>query len=563
MKWILAILTALILSTSSLAQPATTTPEQALQQQMAQARSLSEKHSYADAAAILEKLSVDPQITALPEWPVALYNLARDQALVGQPAQALTTLKQAIELATDFGFHISADQIRADPDLVSLHNDPQYQELLARMTEKDASFKKQEALWQDDPAIATPYKPVLTEDEKVAGLSKFWSEARFNFPSFARLPNLDWDRQYMEYLPQVRAAQTTTDYYRVMTRFAASLHDGHTSIWLPAELNDTFSAAPLLSTQLIEDKVLITGVYDPALEAQGIRVGTEIISIDDKPVREYAESVAPYAIGFTTQDRINRTYGFMLLQGPKDTPVRLSLRDASGDNKTVSVHRYCEASSKCNLPDKVPVQFKMLPGNIAYLTVDEFRDDLGAKTMQENFASIAQAKGLIVDLRKNWGGSISYGFAILGMLTNKPVQYCAQRTLDYKPVYRNAGGMPGWWKFPSFELSPDPTHSFSKPVIVLTSASTYSAAEVFVILFDSIHRGTLVGETTGGSTGQPLTFKLPGGGAGKISTMEDSYPDGRVFEGVGVPPQVKVSPTVSDIRQGRDAALERAIEILK
>jgi C-terminal processing protease CtpA/Prc len=58
-------------------------------------------------------------------------------------------------------------------------------------------------------------------------------------------------------------------------------------------------------------------------------------------------------------------------------------------------------------------------------------------------------------------------------------------------------------------------------------------------------------------------FKLPGGGGGRICTKDDTYPDGRVFEGIGVPPQVKVSPSVSDIRQGRDAALERAIEILR
>ena len=40
------------------------------------------------------------------------------------------------------------------------------------------------------------------------------------------------------------------------------------------------------------------------------------------------------------------------------------------------------------------------------------------------------------------------------------------------------------------------------------------------------------------------------------------YPDGRIFEGVGIAPQVKVSPAASDIRQGRDAALERAVKIL-
>jgi C-terminal processing protease CtpA/Prc len=149
------------------------------------------------------------------------------------------------------------------------------------------------------------------------------------------------------------------------------------------------------------------------------------------------------------------------------------------------------------------------------------------------------------------------------MLTDKPIQGFSGKTLDYKPDVRAQGGTPGWFKEPAWAVSPDPAHFYAKPVILLVSARTYSAAEDFIALFDAMRRGTLVGETTGGSTGQPLSFKLPGGGSAEICTRDVAYPDGRVFEGVGIPPQVKVSPTVSDIRQGRDAALERAIEMLQ
>lgn len=83
MKWLLPLITICLASTASLAQSTAATPEQTLQQQIAQARSLSEKHAYAEAAAILEKLSADPQITATPEWTNELYNLACYQALAG------------------------------------------------------------------------------------------------------------------------------------------------------------------------------------------------------------------------------------------------------------------------------------------------------------------------------------------------------------------------------------------------------------------------------------------------------------------------------------------------
>lgn len=61
-------------------------------------------------------------------------------------------------------------------------------------------------------------------------------------------------------------------------------------------------------------------------------------------------------------------------------------------------------------------------------------------------------------------------------------------------------------------MPPDGTKLYTKPVVLLTSAGTYSAAEDFAVAFDAAKRGTIIGETTGGSTGQPLMFKLPGGG---------------------------------------------------
>jgi hypothetical protein len=72
-----------------------------------------------------------------------------------------------------------------------------------------------------------------------------------------------------------------------------------------------------------------------------------------------------------------------------------------------------------------------------------------------------------------------------------------------------------------------------------------------------------VGEATGGSTGQPLLVRLPGGGSARICTKRDTYPDGSEWVGVGIPPSVEVHPTVVGIRAGRDEVLERAIALLR
>ena len=81
--------------------------------------------------------------------------------------------------------------------------------------------------------------------------------------------------------------------------------------------------------------------------------------------------------------------------------------------------------------------------------------------------------------------------------------------------------------------------------------------------FDSMKRGKMIGEATGGSTGQPLMITLPGSLMGRVCSKRDLYPDGKVFVGVGVQPDIKISPKVADVISGRDTVLEGALEYLK
>ena len=76
-------------------------------------------------------------------------------------------------------------------------------------------------------------------------------------------------------------------------------------------------------------------------------------------------------------------------------------------------------------------------------------------------------------------------------------------------------------------------------------------------------RGTVIGQNSFGSTGQPLFFDLPGGGNGRICTVDCRYPDGSVFVGPGIKPDVVVERTVEGIASGRDETLEAALDYLR
>jgi C-terminal processing protease CtpA/Prc len=494
-------------------------------------------------------------IEAGGDEPALYYNAACASALAGRTDAALKLLRQA----TAAGY-ADVDAIRADADLAALRSDPRFVALLADTANAELRRKR---MW-NGPAFATPYAPTLDEDQRVAGLSRLWSEAKFNFASFDLVPELDWDALYLATLPQVRAATSTADYYRVLRRFVAQLHDGHSSVRPPAEVADQLDAHPGVRTALVEGRVFVTELLDPNLTDLGLAPGMEITAIEGRTVRDWAEAnIAPDQPASTPQDLAARTYERALLSGSVDRPARVSVRDAAGRERTLSLPRMHARDFETAVWAGPVFQWRMLPGNIAYVRVLHFGDSSAADGFREHFDQIAKADGLVIDVRENGGGDSGNGYKLLAMLTDKPFNGSRWQTRQYLPTYRAWGRPEGTYAEDASEMQPDGERHYAGPVLLLTSARTYSAAEDFVVAFDAMQRGRIVGEPTGGSTGQPLLFKLPGGGTARICTKRDSYPDGREFVGVGVQPQVAAAPRVADLLAGRDTVLETAVGLLR
>jgi len=103
---------------------------------------------------------------------------------------------------------------------------------------------------------------------------------------------------------------------------------------------------------------------------------------------------------------------------------------------------------------------------------------------------------------------------------------------------------------------------YEKPIVLLISNKTGSAAEDFAMLFDQVKRGELIGQPTGGSTGQPMISTLPGGGTLRICVRKDTYPDGKEFVGVGIQPTILSEQTIESFLNGEDSVMKKALEII-
>jgi len=483
------------------------------------------------------------------------YNAACAEALAGRADAAFASLERAVALGW-----ANVEHLAADTDLASLHADPRWQKVTAaagRLAESDRR------VW-GGAAFETPFRETLPEEERIAGLARYWAEVRSNFAFFDQVPELDWDAAFLETLPKVRAAATTADYYRVLQGLNARLHDGHTNVYPPKELRPSFYTRPALRTAKIEGRVVITRLLDPALAGGGLAPGLEIVAIDGEPVESYADAkVRPFQAASTPQDLEVRTYDYALLAGAAATEVELLVEDAAGVRRTVRVVRTPQEELAKVAPPFRPFELTALGDGILRVDLRSFGTPEVAEQWLANWGEIATAKGLILDLRDNGGGNSGHGYRILSTLIDRPSATSVWRTRLYRPSFRAWGNAEGWYIADAGSLEPDTEHRFSGPVAVLIGPRTYSAAEDFAVAFDVAERGPMLGAATGGSTGQPLMFALPGGGEARVCSKRDTYPDGREFVGVGVLPDREVTTTVADLRAGRDAVLEAAIEAVR
>lgn len=504
-----------------------------------------ERHEYDKALAVLAEMRGDSEFQNLYELRLNTeYNLACIYALAGRKAEALDTFESAVKIGLS-----AYDHVRRDTDLDSIREEPRFKAALFTV--------RRRALFWDDPAIAVPYREgdTISEDLRLAGLAKLWAEVKHNFAWFEHVPDLNWDAAYVAAIPKVRQSKTVADYYSVLQELAAMLKDAHTNVDAPWEVaqNSRYTAA--IQTRLIGENVVVVEAGQ-----SGPRPGSEIVAVEGVPVRQHAErDIRPYVSASTPQGLDQSVYGTRLLAGAKDSAVEVTVRDESGAESRIKLAR----TRNMYESGRPLTEFKLLAGNIGYFAINSFNEGKVVAQFTERFAEIARTGALIIDVRHNGGGNSGFGDQIIAYLLDKPAARQQCRTRLMRSANRAWGNNQDWSEDAAFPISPNAEKQYSKPVAVLTSAVSCSAAEDFLVVLDGAKRVTIVGEPSCGSTGQPLFIGLPGGGAARICTRNCRYADGREFNGVGVQPHVRVSPTIADLRAGRDTVLEAAVDRLR
>ena len=403
---------------------------------------------------------------------------------------------------------------------------------------------------------------------------------------------------------EVEACTSDGEFWHAAQAYLVVLGDGHTNLRSP--LQSDYRQAGLV-TSLVDGQVLVTEIIDSE-SCPGISVGDVILGVDGRDVEHrLSEVLRSQPCDTVRSGRFRAARDLLAFVGSTDDSCKVTISSIDGSvHETVlgllefdgPLKRHAQRQRELDHRDCVktsligdePVGCLRLRTCMDRSTVQqEWIDGLGLtledvpdmelvcwEFFQELKARSAQK--VIIDIRGNTGGNSSVGTTLLKYLTRKPVKTyrgdtkISEETSKWFPdrkIGEVVTGTVGLREFPyQSRLTDDQVDNipvFEGRVFALVDTGVYSSAEWLAAEFAANDLAILVGEPTGGGGSRPgeqLNFELPNTGLTLcVSCKLWVPPGGALIEQRGVYPHHWVKPTIEDIRDDRDRAMEFALAL--
>eukprot|EP00934_Nitzschia_sp_Nitz4_P002065 Nitzschia sp. Nitz4//scaffold10_size219509//173349//174974//NITZ4_001453-RA/size219509-processed-gene-0.145-mRNA-1//-1//CDS//3329532995//2065//frame0 len=204
----------------------------------------------------------------------------------------------------------------------------------------------------------------------------------------------------------------------------------------------------------------------------------------------------------------------------------------------------------------------LMEGRVGYINLISMSpedDDYFYASLEEAFVDLHETESMILDVRINGGGQDRISLDIVSHFVKE--SYFA---FSKKAVNGNGFTEPtDVWVDP---VDDESVQYIDRPICLLTSGSTVSAAEIFVIAMSGLDTVTLMGRNTSGELSDMLSKTLPNLWSLTLSNEIYTTPAGVLYEMVGVPPEVETTQDLLPLEERRasvDSWIEEAVAYLE
>lgn len=406
----------------------------------------------------------------------------------------------------------------------------------------DLSDEEAKSTFAQQQSIATrEAKPTGLEDspisidQRLADIIVSWNVYRHFYPYWQEV-GADWDAQLEPLLTAVDAQATREVQRDSLRHLVALVQDGHGSVYDP---HRPFGGLPL-RLEPVGDALAVVASADPMVKA-----GDRVVSINGVDFNAWAMKETSLVSGSPQWQRWQLAGA--LNAGPLGTAVVMGL-ERDGHMFAVTL-TYEKQVSKLSTPKPDPIT--SLKDGVWYVDITRASE----QDLNDHLDQFSHARALIIDLRGY--PTPKTGIWLLQHVLPKP----EHARWMHIPRYVGPFDQPVGYDDVGWNLMPTSPRIVGK-IIVLTNGRAISQAESILGYFADLHLATIVGSPSAGTNGDVQNFYTPSGYRITFTSLRVTRHDGITpFHLRGVTPDVAISPTLQDIRAGRDVVLEQALKL--
>jgi hypothetical protein len=427
--------------------------------------------------------------------------------------------------------------------------------------------------FQDKSTVSAPYQKTYSEEFLRKDLAEIKNILITNHPAPYQFTGKDvFDKFYNEQLQKINRPMNLGEYFIIAAPLVEAIHCGHTWIGLPDDFGDDAGNIFLPMGFIFSDNKAYAAL---SANTNAIPQGSEILSVNNIPMSDIIESTKRLVnsdaksktgklanFGHSFPDLLAIQYGKpdsyevkFIPHGSTRSKIKVLKtvdRRAAWENRISTI----SGSFSEGYDPKLEI---MKTKNLAVMTIPTF----GFYDNQQKFyafldSAFEQVHGsgidnLILDLRNNSGGDPFCSSRLFSYVEKQPAPYFARAYKGYEEL---AQPIPVSGK-----------NAFSGNLYVLINGGSFSSTGHLCALLKYSHRGTFVGEETGGTYEcnddhvmvQTSTTHLT------INVARTTYTT--AVKGIsrenGIMPDYYVEPTINDVLAGKDAVKEYAIKLIE
>jgi C-terminal processing protease CtpA/Prc len=334
--------------------------------------------------------------------------------------------------------------------------------------------------------------------------------------------------KFMEFCSIHSDSMSVQDFSNSLSAFIRNeFMDTHFFVEPPKGVGTTTISGPVRLYE-IAGKILVAAILDTLY--RNIPLGAEVIAINKIPVNKIIDSLSVSQLGQPERKRM-RAVATMLHKNSDDSAKITYMAIGKTDSSIVRYNRKINISPQFR-PAHCLFEFV---DSIAYFNINQM-DSYVFLRFINHIEQIKNAKGLILDLRGNSGGSSSEGEKLFSLFINRPAVYHHVIPLN-RPN-----------RLESRMIRPNKDIHFPSnyPVVILGDENTACASENFIQAMKQLPQCYFLSySTTYGALQARYGISFPSGTFFSLDCLSPktyTYEVG-IVENVGISPNVWVQPT--------------------